>query len=137
MRAERGQVSVLVLGLALVVFAVAGLAVDGTRAFIFRRSLQNAADAAAIAAASELDRAAYYSSGGVRLELEAASARRVAEGWLNRRGIEARTSIGVSGGEVRILLADELRTSWLGLVGIEEIPVAVQAAARPVRPPLT
>jgi hypothetical protein len=52
---ERGQIAVLALGLALVVFAIAGLAVDGTRAFLARRSLQNLADAAALAGAGELD----------------------------------------------------------------------------------
>jgi len=41
---ETGQVIVLALGLTLVAFAVAGIAVDGTRVFLARRSLQNLAD---------------------------------------------------------------------------------------------
>jgi uncharacterized membrane protein len=57
LRGEHGQTTVLVVGLALVVFAVTGLAVDGTRAFLLRRTLQNVADASAVAAAGEISRA--------------------------------------------------------------------------------
>ena len=41
---ERGQVTVMALGLALMSLVMAGLAVDGTKAFLLRRTLQNAAD---------------------------------------------------------------------------------------------
>ena len=130
-RAERGQVTVMALGLALVAFAVAGLATDGTRAFLLRRTLQNAADSAALAGASELDTDLYYSSGGRETVLDPARARVVALEWLGRRDLTARPAIAATPTEVSVSLRDELRTAFLGLVGIDRIPVAVIATARP------
>ena len=52
---ERGTVTVLTIGLVMVVVAIAGLAVDGTRVFIERRALQSAADGAAVAAAAQVE----------------------------------------------------------------------------------
>jgi Flp pilus assembly protein TadG len=134
-RGERGQVTVMALGLALVAFAVAGLATDGTRAFLARRALQNAADSAALAAASELDTDAYYESGGSQAVLDPARARGVALEWLGRRGLDARPAIAATSSHVTVSLRDSVRTAFLGLVGIERIPVAAVATARPFSGP--
>lgn len=131
MRDQRGQVTVLILGLALVVFAISGLAIDGTRAFLFRRTLQSSADAASLAAASELDESAFYISGGRKRTLDAEDAERAAGRWLSLRGLGAHSEIRVEGGRVIVVLKDEVPTSFLALVGIDEIPVAVIAAAEP------
>jgi Flp pilus assembly protein TadG len=128
---QRGQVTVMALGLALVAFAVAGLATDGTRAFLLRRTLQNAADSAALAGASELDTDVYYSSGGRETVLDPSRARSVALEWLGRRGLSARSAIAATPTEVSVSLRDEVRTAFLALVGIDRIPVAVSALARP------
>ncbi|HEY7875369.1 MAG TPA: pilus assembly protein TadG-related protein, partial [Actinomycetota bacterium] len=88
-----GQAMVLVLGLALVCFAIAGLAVDGTRVFLARRTLQNAADAAATAGAGQVDAGVYYRTGGRRVVLDESSARSVASRWLARRGLQADAAI--------------------------------------------
>lgn len=130
-RGEAGQVTVLILGLALVVFAISGLAVDGTRAFLFRRTLQNSADAASLAAASELDERAFYASGGRRRTLDVENAERTADRWLDLRGAGARSEVTVEGDRVVIVLRDEVPTTFLALVGIDHIPVAVVAAAEP------
>ncbi|CAN5724527.1 hypothetical protein BH24ACT26_BH24ACT26_19770 [soil metagenome] len=122
----------LVVGLALVAFAVAGVAVDGTRAWLARRTLQNAADSSSLAGASELDRRAYYTSSGTEIVLEPATARAVAAEWLARRGLDARASISADTTSVEVVLRDELATTFLGLVGIKSIPVAAQATAEPV-----
>ena len=76
---ERGQVTVMALGLALMSLVMAGLAVDGTKAFLLRRTLQNAADSASLAGAGEIDGDAYYGSGGKTLELSPEEAVRTAE----------------------------------------------------------
>jgi Flp pilus assembly protein TadG len=131
-RTQDGQATVLILGLALVVFAVAGLAVDGTRAFIARLTLQNAADAAALAGAGELDRDAFYSSGGSRLQLDGRDARALAYRYLDARGYAGRAVVDANEGSVTIVLRDEIATSFLGLVGVDALPVAVEARAEPV-----
>ena len=134
-RTESGQTTVLVLGLALVSFAIAGLAVDGTRAFLFRRSLQNSADAAAIAAAGEVDRGSYYSSGGRVVRLDQSRAEIQAMEMLGARSFPARIALDADPTGVRIVLRARMPTSFLGVVGIEAIPVAVEAAARPIPGP--
>ena len=132
LRGEGGQVTVMALGLALVAFAVAGVAVDGTRAFIARRTLQTSADASALAAASELDRAALYSSEGRAIHLAPAAARRVALEWLKRRGLPSEASIAAGRDVVTVTLRYRLPTTILGVVGVSSIPVAVRSQARPV-----
>ncbi len=129
--AERGQVTVLVLGLALVVFATAGLAVDGTRAFLMRRSLQNAADSSAVAGAGELDADLYYASGGQRIELDAAAARQVAIELLAARGLKATVDVDATRRSVTVVLRGFIETSFLGVVGIDRVPVAANARAEP------
>jgi uncharacterized membrane protein len=132
---ESGQVTVLVLGLALVSFATAGLAVDGTRAFLLRRTLQNAADGATLAAASEVDTTSYYASGGGRVALDVEAARRTAARWLGLRGIGADASIEATAASVRVVLRSEMPTGFLGIVGIDRVPVAAESRSEPIPGP--
>jgi Flp pilus assembly protein TadG len=131
-RDDRGQVTILAIGLAMVVFAIAGLAVDGTRVFLARRSLQNSADAAALAGAAELDTDAYYSSGGNTLVLDPAAARRAASDWLARRDLPVEAQIATAPRRVEVLIRAETPTSFLGIVGVLTIPVAAAASAAPL-----
>lgn len=134
-RSEQGQLAVMVIGMALVVFAVAGIAVDGTRAFLYRRSLQNAADGAATAAAAQIDDASYYSGGGGAAVVDPDAAEAVAIDALARRGLDAIPAIRVRGDEVAIVLRGEIRTTFLGLIGVRSLPVAVEAVAEPLEIP--
>jgi putative Flp pilus-assembly TadE/G-like protein len=128
---ERGQVTVFVLGMAMVAVAVVGVAVDGTRAFLARRTLQNAADSAALAGAGELDEARLYGSGGRVVVLDPVSARRLAAEWLARRGLRVEAEIVADRSRVVVALRDEVATSFLGILGVGSIPVAAQADAEP------
>jgi Flp pilus assembly protein TadG len=130
-RDERGQATVFVLGMAMVAMAVVGVAVDGTRAFLARRTLQNAADSAALAGAAELDRTRLYSSGGRAVVLDPAAARRLAGEWLARRGLRAEADIVAGETRVVVVLRDEVATTFLGIVGVGSIPVAARADAEP------
>jgi hypothetical protein len=132
LRADNGSTSVLVLGLALVVFAISGLAVDGTRAFIYRRSLQNSADGAVLAASSEIDTQAYYATGGRSTRISGAASP-VASEYLRTRGLNAHARLEVTRQRVTLHLRGMVPTTFLGLVGIEELPVEVSATARPIR----
>ena len=126
---ERGQVTVMALGLALVSLVMAGLAVDGTKAFLLRRTLQNAADSASLAGAGEIDGDTYYGSGGKTIELLPEEAARTARRYLALRGIDARMSFEVDEDDVSIVLRGSSETLFLGLVGISEVPVAVESNA--------
>lgn len=129
---ERGQTTVLVLGMALLAFALAGLAVDGTRAWLYRRTLQNAADAAALAGAAELDRAAYYESGGHELVLDEAASEETAIRWSTSRVAGARAAVDSSPDRVTVEMRGTVPTTFLALAGIEDIDVAVRADAAPI-----
>lgn len=131
---QSGQVSVFVIGVALICFAIAGVAVDGTRAFLYRRTLQNAADAAALAGASEIDSRAYYSN-REEVVLDDAGARAAALEWLARRGLAVSADISATPVLVRVGLSARLNTTFLGLVGIADLPVAAEATAEPLSGP--
>ena len=131
---QSGQVSVFVIGVALICFAIAGVAVDGTRAFLYRRTLQNAADAAALAGASEIDSRAYYSN-REEVVLDDAGARAAALEWLARRGLAVSADVSATPVLVRVGLSARLNTTFLGLVGIADLPVAAEATAEPLPGP--
>jgi hypothetical protein len=100
-----------------------------------RRTLQSAADAAALAGAAELDARAYYSSGGREIVLDREGARRKALAWLSRRGVRAAASVVVGESGVSIVLRGEAPVTFLRLVGVGGIPVATQARAEPLPGP--
>ena len=129
---ERGQVTVMALGLALMSLVMAGLAVDGTKAFLLRRTLQNAADSASLAGAGEINRDALYRSGGKTLDLSPEEALRTARRYLALRQIDARVSFEMEEDDMSVVLRGSSETLFLGLVGISEVPVAVESNASAV-----
>ena len=130
-RDERGQITILVVGMVMIVFSVIGLTVDGTRAFLHRRTLQSAADAAALAGASELDRDRYYVSRGRAIQIDPDAARRAARRWLDLRSLPAEAGISASASRVTVTLRSEISTLFLRLVGVTRVPVAAEAASAP------
>jgi hypothetical protein len=131
-RTESGQTTILVLGFALICFAIAGVAIDGTRAWLYRRTLQNAADASVLAGAAELDRDSYYTSAGDTVELDEGAARAAAGTWLGKRGLEVDASIAAASDGLRVELRGSVDTTFLRLIGVSELPVAAVARAEPV-----
>lgn len=131
-RDQRGQTTIFVVGILMLVMSVIGLAVDGTRAFLYRRTLQSAADAAALAGASELNRDAYYASRGRTVRIESDSARSAAQRWLNLRSITAEAAISSSPTQVTVALRGEIPTLFLRLIGVTTVPVAAQADSAPL-----
>lgn len=129
---ERGQTTVLVLGIFLVVLGVVAFAVDGTRSFLMRRTLQNAADAAALAGTSELDKPIYYRSGGRRVQLDVDSSEEIARTYLSHRDLDVSAEITADEGAIRVELRAALPSTFLKLIGVESIPVAAAATAEPL-----
>jgi Flp pilus assembly protein TadG len=66
--AESGTITLWLLGLCLMLFALGGISVDLWRGFSARRSLAAAADAAALAGASAIDEDTYRSTGALQLD---------------------------------------------------------------------
>jgi Flp pilus assembly protein TadG len=100
-RQESGQMTFLLIGLVMLILMVLGLGWDASNWFLGHRALNNLADGAAIAAASEVDLRIFYSSGGRRVELAdgqaATTVRRYLDDVAGDSGIE-----GVSLAAVRV-----------------------------------
>ena len=122
----------LVIGFAVLLFAVAGVAVDGAKVWLFRRGLQTTADSAVLAAAAELDVNAFYEANGTSARLEPAAAIDAGREVLDRRGLASRSRISIEGDVVRARVSGRLRTSFLSLIGVDELPVVAEATATPV-----
>lgn len=76
MRGERGQTSLLIMGLFLVAVLLVGVVVDASAAFLRRQALTSLADGAALAAADGVQGEQVYSSGlGERALIDPAVAR--------------------------------------------------------------
>lgn len=129
---ENGQAMLLVLGIVFVCFAVAGVAVDITRAALVRRTLQSAVDSAAIAGASQLDASSYYASGGTRARLDPSEAGEEAAAVLSTRRDIASVRAGATRDGVRIVVGARVTTSFLRIIGVRHLRVTAEANARPV-----
>jgi len=70
---------VWVLGLTIMMLAIAGVGIDLWRAVATQRTVSTVVDSAAVAGSSGIDEAAYRSSGGETIVLDVARARALAE----------------------------------------------------------
>lgn len=128
-RDEAGHASVLLLGLTFVVLLVVGLTVDGTRAFLLQRSLQNVADSAAVSAASTIDIGNYYASGGSAITVDPSLARANAARLIENRGLPVAMTMSTSTDAVVISVRSTSPTTLLRLAGIDGIDVGATAVA--------
>jgi len=117
-------VSVLMTGLV----AVAGLVTDGGIVFSQRRDLQNAADAAALAGAMQIDANAYRASGAV--VLDEGAAREAAVQYLQDEA-DLDYSVQASPAGVEVSLSRRASTSFLRIVGINGVDISASASAEP------
>ena len=83
---ESGQVMILVAILMVGLVAVVGLVTDGGMVFSQRRDLQNVADSAAAAGASQIDEDAYRASAGASVVLDETAAYDAAARYLDDEG---------------------------------------------------
>ena len=88
MRPERGQVSVLIVGLAIILILGVGVVVDSSAAYLQRQSLDTLADGAALAGADEVRGDPIYTGGlGDRVAIDPEIASEAVHDYL--RGIGA------------------------------------------------
>jgi Flp pilus assembly protein TadG len=90
-RDERGSITPLIIGFALVVGLLVAVVVDASAAYLRRQGLNSLADAAALAATDGLQGDRVYTHGlDDRAEIDAAAARRYVEDYLRDSGATAR-----------------------------------------------
>jgi hypothetical protein len=88
---ERGSVTPLIIGFAIVVALLVGVVVDASAAFLRRQGLNSAADAAALAATDGLQGEQVYTHGlGRRAEIDPVAARHYVAAYVSVSGIRRR-----------------------------------------------
>ena len=90
------------------------------------------AASATLAASGEVSRSELYRSGGRALALSPDDAARTARNYLALRSIDARVAIEVDDDDVRLVVRGSADTLFFALVGISDVPVAVESNASPV-----
>jgi Flp pilus assembly protein TadG len=125
---ERGQVMVFAAILMTGLVSVVGLVTDGGIVFSQRRDLQNAADAAALAGAMQIDEDAYRASG--RVVLDERAAREAATQYLEDEG-DVDYTVQVSPEGVHVSVSRQASTSFLRLVGIDGVDISASSSAAP------
>jgi len=128
--ADRGSATVFVVGFAVVLFACAGLAIDGGRAINARDKVNDVAEQAARAGAGRLDDASLRAvDGSVVLDPVAAEAE--AGRFVNQTNPEYTVLPSADTGTVTVRVQWTYPTVILGIVGINSIAVSGTATASP------
>jgi Flp pilus assembly protein TadG len=134
-RGERGSVTLWLLGLCMLLFALGGISVDLWRGFSARRSLANVADAAALAGASAIDEQAYRDHGVVQLTpaLAESRARAHVARQLDAGSLRA-VDVRADRASVTVVVRGEIGFTLLRVLDPDgDLPVRVTATATPRR----
>ena len=131
---ERGTITLWLLGLCVMLFALGGISVDLWRSFSTRRALASGADAAALAGASAIDEGRYRGSGVIALV--PAIAERRARTSLARQLDQAAlrdAEVRATESSVTVVVHGRVGFTLLGLIGHGDFDVEVAATALPRR----
>jgi Flp pilus assembly protein TadG len=126
---DRGNVSVFVIGMIIVLLALAGLVVDGGRAINARSSVTDDAEQAARTGANQIDDVVLRQTGQVVIDPRAAKA--AIDDFLAARGYPGPTHWAIKNDrEVEVTLDRDVDTSLLSLININSFHVTGTATAR-------
>jgi len=125
--AESGSATIFVVGFALVLFAGAGLAIDGGRAINARDKATDVAEQAARVGAGQLNQDVLRQDGTIVLNQDAARVQ--ADTFVAGSGYVPTTT--TTGDSVTVRVSATYKTALLGIVGITSIDVSGDATARP------
>ena len=131
---ERGTITLWLLGLCLMLFALGGISVDLWRSFSARRALGAGADAAALAGASAIDERRYRAAGVITLVPAVAEdrARTSLQQQFDRSALRA-SEVRATESSVTVVVRGEVSFSLLGLFGRGDFDIEVAATAIPRR----
>lgn len=131
---ERGQITLLVIGFAMILLALVAVVIDASQVVLLRRSLASLADGAALTAAQSLSEDALYSGrAGEALPLDEAAARAAVIRYVQRSGVQVReVEVVVVGDRVTVALAARADLPLVGSVtrSFDGTTVAARASAR-------
>lgn len=124
-RSDDGQLLLLVLGYAVIAALLVTVVVNLSQAFLYRRALLAAADAAALAAANEPDLGKVYQGGAEQLPLSGEGAERAVRQYARDAQLAARfngfrvVGVDTDGVTVTVTLAADVPMPLINLVSSE------------------
>lgn len=127
---ESGQAMIMVAILMVGLVAVVGLVTDGGMVFTQRRDLQNVADAAAAAGASQVDEDAYRASAGETVVLDESAAYDAAARYLDKEG-DLDYSVTVAPNRVDVSVSRQATTGFLRVLGFDGVDIDASSTAEP------
>ena len=129
-RRQDGSVAVWLLLIAPVLFAFAGLVLDGGRVLTLRQKAANIAEQAARAALDALDVPAFRASGGRVDVVDPVRARQAACAYVHAAHPGAACAVSISGGRVTVRVRVTTTTAVLAIVGINSLTATGEGTAR-------
>jgi Flp pilus assembly protein TadG len=126
---QSGQAIVWAAVMLPLFLSVVGLAIDGGIVFDNRRELQNVADSAARAGATQVDVNVYRASAGQSVVLDQASAQQAATQYLTSQGSRLSGTVTTDSQHVVVGVNRSVSTSFLRIVGINNVQVLATATA--------
>jgi hypothetical protein len=133
---ERGSTTLWMIGLVLVVFLMGGIGLDLWRGLAAHRRVAAVVDAAAVAAGSGIDEAAWRSGGVLRLSDQAVRERVAAVvAAQSPAGIVVDVAVAGNGSSATVSGVTTVELTLLRLVSSEPLRVEAAASAEPVLSP--
>jgi uncharacterized membrane protein len=131
---ERGQISLLIIGFAVILLALVAVVVDASQVVLLRRSLASVADGAALAGAQSLAVHPLYAGEAVgSLPIDAARAQQSVVSYLAATDMDlSLVGVVVDGDRVTVEVAAQARLPLVGIVttAFDGTVVTARASAR-------
>jgi Flp pilus assembly protein TadG len=124
-----GQAIVWVAVMLPLFLAIVGLAIDGGIVFDARREIQNVADGAARAGATQIDEQTYRASSGQTIVLDQRSAQQAAAAYVANGGSALTASVSTDSQHVIVTVSRTVQPSFLRIVGMTSVQVSTMATA--------
>lgn len=132
---ERGSITLWMVGLVMVVFAIGGVAIDLWRGLAAHRQVAAVVDSAAIAAGSGIDEEWWRASGELRLDAVRVADQVAAVGAESDSSVELTVTVIPDGSSASVAGATAVDLTLLGLFTDGELEISARASAVPVLSP--
>lgn len=132
---ERGSITLWMVGLVMVVFAIGGVAIDLWRGLAAHRQVAAVVDSAAIAAGSGIDEEWWRVSGELRLDPVRVAEQVAAAGAAAGPGVGLMVTVVPDGSAASVEGVTAIDLTLLGLFTDGELEISARASAVPVLSP--
>jgi len=132
---ERGSITLWMVGLVMVVFAVGGLAIDLWRGLAAHRQVAAVVDSAAIAAGSGIDEPAWRTTGELRLDSARVDRLVAAVAAGSEGAVALRATVAGDGSTASVEGATTVDLTLLGILTDGPLEITARAAVVPVLSP--